>query len=115
MTATPTLYAKGAETRFAYSPADEVALKFKGFKPASDALANDEIPPYADLREQAKALGIPAKGKARDLAEAIVAAQEQASAAAGAQTTVDDAIAEQEADAVQYGDAEVTTDTEATA
>lgn len=112
MTATPTLFAKGADTRFAYSPADEVSLRFRGFKPASETLASDEIPAYADLREQAKALGIPAKGKARDLAAAIVTAQEEASAAAGAQITVDEAIADLEG--VEPSALEqVTTDTEA--
>lgn len=115
MTATPTLFAKGAETRFAYSPADEVSLRFKGFVPAADALANDDIPPYAQLREQAKALGIPAKGKARDLAAAIVTAQEEASAAASAQTTVDEAIADSEGARFSVNGAGVVADTEATA
>jgi hypothetical protein len=109
MTDTPTLYKKGEQTRFAYTPADVVKMKFEGFVPASD-VAEDAS--YAELREQAKALGVPVKGNREILAKAVIAAQE----AAASQTTVDEAIADAES---QSGEPsaldQVTTDTEATA
>lgn len=72
MTYEPKNYVKGGRVKTAYTPTEEVRLEFDGFKPA------DEVDPaeganYNDLREQAKALGVPVKGSKKDLAEAIKA------------------------------------------
>lgn len=111
MSTTPTLFVKGGESRFAYSAADEVALKFKGFLPQAEA---SEDTSYADLREQAKQLGIPAKGTQAVLAEAVA----QALVAANRQTTIDGALEDLESEGGSTEPSaldQVTIDTEASA
>lgn len=72
MTYEPKNYVKGGRVKTAYSPAEEVRLEFEGFKPAGE-VDPAEGSNYNELREQAKALGLPVKGSKKNLAEAIKA------------------------------------------
>lgn len=75
----PGLYAKGDQTKTASTAAQAVALRFDGFRPvAADELAEtlEQDVDYTSLKERARALGLPAKGKKADLARAVADAEQ---------------------------------------
>ena len=70
-------YVRGDSVKHAGTPAQAVALVWDGYKRADDPAVVDA--PYAELKAQAKALGIPVKGSKDDLAAAIAAKAEETS------------------------------------
>ena len=82
VTYVPQAFEKDGATDVAHTPAQAVALKFRGFKPVDVAPAADEKEPtYAELQAQARDLkdkghDLKASGSYDDLLEAVTLAQE---------------------------------------